>query len=128
MLKAIALGALLLALPHLAHAEDYVINDPRWLQLSDAERAGVDKQLRDGGVLAGNDKLIYRGKSGKALGEIDLPASTGLAAAADIRRGICVRVNSSKLASCRTISDATAKQACRDNETARVEKARATCG
>jgi hypothetical protein len=127
MLKAIALGAFLLALPHLAHAEDYVINDPRWQQLSDAERAGVEKQLRDGGVLAGNDKLIYRGKSGKALGEINMPASTGLDAAAKIRRGICVRVNSSKLASCRTITDPAAKQACRDNENARVEKARATC-
>lgn len=124
----LALPLMLAALSSSALAEDITINDPRWLQLTAQQQADLEKKLKDSGAIGSGDRLVYKGKSNKALSELNLPISTVAAALADIGKGACRQYNSTRLAACRKVGDPSAKQACRDNENARFEKAKATCG
>lgn len=123
-LRAAVAALALLGLAGQATAVDIIIDDPHWLELSDAQRADLEKKLKAIKCIGENDKLVYKGKTGKTVVQENPTPAAMRSAAAAIGRAACRYYSSWRLSSCNSGSG---RQACRSAEKARYSGVKSKC-
>ena len=106
-----------------ALAADVVIDDPRWLTLSDADRTALEQKLKAAGAIGQTDRIVYKGGKSTAVTE----KNVGIAAAIPaVAAAICKGKNLWEMQTCAR-KPAGDRDACRSAEKARYAKAKSAC-
>lgn len=106
-----------------ARAADIVIDDPKWLELTETERTALEERLKSAGGLEANDKIIYKGPKNKTISQSNTGALT---AAPAVGGAICAARHYFNMGACsRKKKDE--RQACRDAEKSRYGNIKSAC-
>jgi hypothetical protein len=122
--RRLAVAAVILGLSGPALAIDIVIDDPRWLELSDTQRADIEKNLKEAKGIGAEDKLVYKGKSGKTVAQENPTPAAMRSATAAVGRAACRFYSSWQLSNCNSDSD---RKSCRSKEKARYASVKSKC-
>ena len=124
-LRGLAIAAVFSLVSGPAMAIDIIIDDPHWLELSDAQKADIEKKLKGAKGIGAEDHLVYKGKTGKTVTQENPTPAAMRSAAAAVGRAACRFYSSSRLASCNSGSG---RKACRSAEKTRYASVKSKCG